>query len=102
MKAWQCSVRVLESGWIVTCGETRSKARYRVWKSAHEAGFNIKFGDIIVHRCRSLDCIADTMTNRCVLLAFAHREAREWRDRQTPPRIDQIQQDLDAGKIRQP
>ena len=52
---WKCWVRGLEeAGWVGFTAKSRGAARYKCWRAANDAGFDVRFGDIrvllVLHR----------------------------------------------------
>ena len=51
---WKCWVRGLEeAGWVGFTAKSRGAARYKCWRAANDAGFDVRFGDIRVLRHNS-------------------------------------------------
>ncbi len=49
MHPWIAVVAIMDIRYTVYA-DTRSKARFKVWKSAHEAGYKLTFGEINIRR----------------------------------------------------
>ena len=75
IKAWTTSVTAISDSASIVAAETRSKAKYAVYRSANDAGYGVKFSQIRAKRAPKYDAWAQNAPRQtCHTIEYVDRE----------------------------